>query len=129
MSDVNNVTLIGRLTADPMLKYLPSGSAVVEFSIANNYYVSTKNANEVNYFDVVAFGKTAETISKYLTKGKQIAINGSLRQDRWQDKDTNTTKSRIRITRWIRKRVNLNKKNKLIILRTSYNFLKEVPFY
>lgn len=97
MSDVNNVTLIGRLTADPMLKYLPSGSAVVEFSIANNYYVSTKNANEVNYFDVVAFGKTAETISKYLTKGKQIAINGSLRQDRWQDKDTNTTKSRIRI--------------------------------
>ena len=56
MSDVNNVTLIGRLTADPMLKYLPSGSAVVEFSIANNYYVSTKNANEVNYFDVVAFG-------------------------------------------------------------------------
>ena len=97
MSDINNVTLIGRLTADPMLKYLPSGSAVVEFSIANNYYVSTKNANEVNYFDVVAFGKTAETISKYLTKGKQIAINGSLRQDRWQDKDTNTTKSRIRI--------------------------------
>ena len=68
-TDFNNVTLIGRLTADPVSKYLPSGSAVVEFSIANNYYVSTKNATEVNYFDVVAFGKMAETVSKYLTKG------------------------------------------------------------
>lgn len=96
-SDFNNVTLIGRLTADPVSKYLPSGSAVVEFSIANNYYVSTKNATEVNYFDVVAFGKMAETVSKYLTKGKQVAISGTLRQERWQDKDTNAARSKVRI--------------------------------
>ena len=96
-SDFNNVTLIGRLTADPVSKYLPSGSAVVEFSIANNYYVSTKNATEVNYFDVVVFGKMAETVSKYLTKGKQVAISGTLRQERWQDKDTNAARSKVRI--------------------------------
>ena len=96
-SDLNNIMLIGRLTKDPESKYLPSGSAVVEFSIANNYYVSSKNSNEVNYFDVVAFGKMAETVAKYLTKGKQVAISGTLRQDRWQDKDTNTPRSRIRI--------------------------------
>ena len=96
-SDLNNIMLIGRLTKDPESKYLPSGRAVVEFSIANNYYVSSKNSNEVNYFDVVAFGKMAETVAKYLTKGKQVAISGTLRQDRWQDKDTNTPRSRIRI--------------------------------
>ena len=96
-TDFNNVTLIGRLTADPVSKYLPSGSAVVEFSIANNYYVSTKNATEVNYFDIVAFGKMAETVSKYLTKGKQVAISGTLRQERWQDKDTNAARSKVRI--------------------------------
>lgn len=96
-TDFNNVMLIGRLTADPVAKYLPSGIAVVEFSIANNYYVSSKNTTEVNYFEVVAFDKIAETVSKYLTKGKQIAINGTLRQERWQDKDTNSNRHRIRI--------------------------------
>lgn len=96
-TDLNNVMLIGRLTKDPESKYLPSGMAVVEFSIANNYYMSNKGSNEVNYFDVVAFGKMAETVAKYLTKGKQIAITGTLRQDRWQDKDTNTARSKVRI--------------------------------
>ena len=96
-SDLNNVMLIGRLTKDPESKYLPSGSAVVEFSIANNYYMSSKNSTEVNYFDVVAFGKMAETVAKYLTKGKQVAISGTLRQDRWQDKDTNAARSKVRI--------------------------------
>lgn len=96
-TDLNNVMLIGRLVSDPTQKYLPSGMAVAEFSIANNYYMSSKNSTEVNYFDVVAFGKSAETVAKYLTKGKQIAISGTLRQERWQDKDTNTGRSKIRI--------------------------------
>lgn len=96
-SDLNNVMLIGRLTADPVLKYLPNGSAVAEFSIANNYYVSSKNSTDANFFEIVAFGKMAETVSKYLTKGKQVAITGSLRQDRWQDKDTNSPRSKVRI--------------------------------
>ena len=96
-ADLNNIMLIGRLTKDPESKYLPSGSAVVEFSIANNYYMSNKNSTEVNYFDVVAFGKMAETVAKYLTKGKQVAISGTLRQDRWQDKDTNAPRSKVRI--------------------------------
>lgn len=96
-SDLNNVMLIGRLTADPVQKYLPSGMAVAEFTIANNYYMSSKSSNEVNYFDIVAFGKTAETAAKYLTKGKQVAIMGNLKQDRWQDKDTNSPRSKVRV--------------------------------
>ncbi|WP_304331646.1 single-stranded DNA-binding protein [Brachyspira innocens] len=97
MSDHNIVTLIGRLTADPQRKYTQGGMEIAEFSIANNYYVSTKNTTEVNYFDIVAFGKLAETVSKYLIKGKQVLICGTLRQERWQDKNTNTTKSKVRI--------------------------------
>ena len=97
MSDHNIVTLIGRLTADPQRKYTQGGMEIAEFSIANNYYVSTKNTTEVNYFDIVAFGKLAETANKYLTKGKQVCISGTLRQERWQDKNTNTTKSKVRI--------------------------------
>ena len=97
MSDHNIVTLIGRLTADPQRKYTQGGMEIAEFSIANNYYVITKNTTEVNYFDIVAFGKLAETVSKYLTKGKQVLICGTLRQERWQDKNTNTTKSKVRI--------------------------------
>ena len=97
MSDHNIVTLIGRLTSDPQRKYTQSGMEVAEFSIANNYYVSTKNTTEVNYFDIVAFGKLAETVSKYFIKGKQVLICGTLRQERWQDKNTNTTKSKVRI--------------------------------
>ena len=95
-TDLNSITVIGRLTADPVLKYLNTGNAVVEFSIANNYFIPN-NDKAVNFFDVVAYGKMAETVSKWLTKGKQIAISGSLRQDRWTDKE-GASKSRIRIT-------------------------------
>ena len=97
MSDHNIVTLIGRLTADPQRKYTQGGMEIAEFSIANNYYVSTKNTAEVNYFDILAFGKLAETANKYLTKGKRVAIMGTLRQERWQDKNTNTARSKVRI--------------------------------
>ena len=97
MADHNVVTLIGRLTSDPQRKYTQGGMEIAEFSIANNYYISTKNTTEVNYFDIVAFGKLAETVSKYLIKGKQVLICGTLRQERWQDKNTNTTKSKVRI--------------------------------
>ena len=57
--------------------------------------MSTKNANEVNYFNITAFGKLAETANKYLTKGKQVLISGSLRQERWQDRHTGKTQSRV----------------------------------
>ena len=95
MTDHNGVTLIGRLTADPQRKYTQGGMEIAEFSIANNYYVSTKNTTEVNYFDIVAFDKLAETANKYLTKGKQVLISGSLRQERWQDRHTGKTQSRV----------------------------------
>lgn len=85
-SDLNMVALVGRLTRDAELKYLGSGSAVVNLSIAVNR--SKKEGDqwisEANFFDVTYFGKGAEAVSKYLLKGKQIAVQGSLRQSRWE---------------------------------------------
>lgn len=100
MNDINHVTIIGRLTRDiasdeRAFAYLPNGTARANVSIAVNR--SRKNGDqwvdEVSYFDVTIWGKTAENLKPYLTKGKQIAVEGSLRQDRWQQDGQN--KSRV----------------------------------
>ena len=95
---LNSVNIMGNLTRDPELKYIPSGKGVCSLSIANNR-VYTKNGEkvtEVSYFDVDVWGPAAENCSKYLTKGSGIIVEGRLRQDRWE-KD-GKTQSRVRIT-------------------------------
>jgi single-strand DNA-binding protein len=86
MTDINHVILIGRLTRDAELKYTGGGMAVTKMSIAVNR--SRKNGDqwtdEVNFFDVVLWGKLGETLNKYLIKGKQVAVDGELRQNRWE---------------------------------------------
>lgn len=86
MADVNQVIIIGRLTRDAELKYTSGGYAIGSFSIAVNR--RRKNGDqwveEGNFFDVNLFGKAAETLNQYLVKGKQVAIQGELRQDRWE---------------------------------------------
>ncbi len=85
-TDLNSVVLIGRLTRDAELSYLPSGSAVAKLSIAVNRRrrEGEQWIDEVNYFDVSFFGKSAEGLKPYLLKGKQIAVQGALKQDRWE---------------------------------------------
>lgn len=96
-SDINSVTLVGRLTRDAELSYLQSGTAVAAMSVAVNR--SRKDGeqwvSEVNYFDISYFGKPAETLKQYLTKGKQIAVQGSLKQDRWEKDGQKFSKIRI----------------------------------
>lgn len=86
MTDLNSVALVGRLTRDAELKYTPSGVAISSFSIAVNR--SRRNGDqwieEANFFDINLFGKSAESLKPYLIKGQQVAINGELRQDRWE---------------------------------------------
>jgi len=84
MSDINSVMLIGRLTKDVELKYISTGSAVANFSIAVNDYVKDSD-NYVNFFQIEVWGKMAENCSKYLGKGSQVAIAGKLRQNRWKN--------------------------------------------
>ena len=91
MTDTNHVVLVGRLTKDlgtdeRSFGYVANGQARANISIAVNR--SKKNGDqwidEVNYFDVTIWGKTAENLKPYLTKGKQIIIDGYLKQDRWE---------------------------------------------
>lgn len=85
-TDINSVVLIGRLTRDAELRYSNSGTAICKFSIANSY--SRKQGDswseETSFFDAVLMGRRAEALHKYLVKGKQIGIQGELRQDRWE---------------------------------------------
>lgn len=74
---MNKVVLIGRLTKDPELRFAAgSGTAVSRFTVAVNRQFKR---DETDFINCVAFGKTAETISQYLTKGRQIAVTGSIR--------------------------------------------------
>jgi single-strand DNA-binding protein len=86
MTDLNHVALVGRLTRDAELKYTASNLAVCKFSIANNQRRKRDNTwtDEAHFFDVTLWGKTAESLHRYLVKGKQVAIDGQLRQSRWE---------------------------------------------
>lgn len=86
MADINHVVVVGRLTRDAELKYTNSGYAVSKVSIAVNQRrkVNDQWTDEVSFFDVVIWGKTAESLNSYLLKGKQIGVEGRLRQNRWE---------------------------------------------
>ena len=91
--DINVVVLVGRLTRDCELKSTPQGTSVCRFSIAVNRRKRTGDRweDEVSYFDVVLWGRSAETLNPYLQKGRQVSIEGELRQNRWeQDGKTNS---------------------------------------
>ncbi len=89
MTDVNVVVLVGRLTRNIELKYLTSGTAVGNFSIACSEDVKQgdKWEEKAHFFDCVLWGKRAESLKQYLTKGKQVALGGRLRQETWQNKE------------------------------------------
>jgi single-strand DNA-binding protein len=86
MADINHVVLVGRLTRNAELKYTNNGSAVSKFGIAINQRKKKDDqwVDEAHFFDIVLWGKTAESLNQYLVKGKQVGIEGQLRQDRWE---------------------------------------------
>jgi len=86
MALINSVVLVGHLTRDAEIRYFNNGNAIVKFSIAQNRRkkVGETWQDEAMFFDVSYGGKGAESVHKYLTKGKQVAIQGELRQDRWE---------------------------------------------
>lgn len=86
MTDINRTVLVGRLTRDIEIKRTGAGAAIGIASIAVNRSRKQNGewTDETSFFDVKIFGKTAESLSPYLTKGKQIAVEGFLKQERWQ---------------------------------------------
>jgi len=105
MTDINSITIVGRLTRDlngsdqREYAFTPNGQARANISIAVNR--SRKQGDqwvdEANYFDVTIWGKSAENLLPYLKKGTRVGVEGYLKQDRWQDKTTGQTRSRVSI--------------------------------
>jgi single-strand DNA-binding protein len=97
MADINYVVLVGRLTRDANLKFTGSGLAICEFSLAINRRVRQGDAwtDEAHFFDITLFGKQGEAIAKYMSKGNQIAVEGELRLDRWEQDGQKRSKIKI----------------------------------
>ncbi len=86
----NQITLGGRLSRDPQMKYLPSQTAIAEFGIAINRKWKTQSGEdreEVTFIDCTAYGKTAEVINQHLKKGDSIFVVGRVKFDQWEAKD------------------------------------------
>jgi single-strand DNA-binding protein len=97
---VNKVILIGNLGKDPEVKYTPSGTAVAKFSLATNERYKDKDGNwqdRTEWHNITAWARTAEIAGEYLKKGRTVYIEGRLRTDSWEDKNTKEKKYRTEI--------------------------------
>jgi single-strand DNA-binding protein len=97
VADINSVVLVGRLTRNAELKYTNTGMPVSKISLAINKRRKKDEQwiDEVNYFDVTIWGKTAESLQPYLLKGKQIGVSGELRQSRWEQDGQSRSKVEV----------------------------------
>ena len=98
MASFNKVILLGNLTRDPELRYTPKGTAIAKVGLAVNR-VWTNEAGEkkeeVTFVDVDIFGRTAENVGQYMRKGRPMLVEGRLRLDQWDDKQTGQKRSRL----------------------------------
>lgn len=92
---INQVILMGRLTRDPETRTTPSGKSVTSFSLAVD---RVGQDDQADFFDVTAWEKTGELVQQYLTKGRRCLVQGRLRQDSWDDKETGKKRSRVEVT-------------------------------
>jgi len=97
----NRVILVGRLTRDPELRYLPSGTAVTTFGLATSRTWTDKNTNEkkeeVMFIDITTFSRSAEIVNQYLKKGNKVLVEGRLVLERWTDQNgQNRSKHTVR---------------------------------
>lgn len=98
MASFNKVILVGNLTRDPELRYTPKGMAIAKIGLAVNRKWKSETGElkeEVTFVDVDTFGRTAENVGQYMRKGRPILIEGRLRLDQWDDKQTGQKRSRL----------------------------------
>jgi single-strand DNA-binding protein len=96
MASFNKITIVGYLGRDPELRYTPQGTPVCDFSVATTERRKDKSGDfqdSTTWFKVTFWGRQAEVASQYLSKGKQVYIEGRLSQREWQDRDGNTRTS------------------------------------
>lgn len=97
MSSLNKVYLMGNLTKDPELRYTPSGTAVARLGLAVNrkYTANNETKEETAFIDIDVWGKTAENCERYLSKGSQCLVEGRIKMDKWQDRNTGQKRSKL----------------------------------
>ena len=98
MASFNKVVLVGNLTRDPELRYTPKGTAIAKLGLAVNRVWTNESGEkkeEVTFVDVDVFGRTAENVGQYMRKGRPILIEGRLKLDQWDDKQTGQKKSKL----------------------------------
>jgi single-strand DNA-binding protein len=98
MASFNKVILMGNLTRDPELRYTPKGTAIAKIGLAVNRVWTSESGEkkeEVTFVDIDVFGRTAENVGQYMRKGRPILIEGRLRLDQWDDKQTGQKKSKL----------------------------------
>lgn len=97
MASYNRVVLVGNLTRDVELRFTPQGTAVTDISLAVNERVKRNDqwVEEVNFFDVTLWGRTAEVAGEYLGKGSSLLIEGRLKLDRWEQEGQKRSKIKI----------------------------------
>jgi single-strand DNA-binding protein len=100
MASFNRVILAGNLTRDPELRYTPKGTAIAKLGLAVNRTWKTEtgeNKEEVTFVDVTAFARQAEVIAQYMKKGRPLLIEGRLKLDTWEDKNTHAKQSKLTV--------------------------------
>ena len=101
MANLNKVFLMGNLTRDPELRYTPSGMAVASFGLAVNHRWKDKTSGEmreeVTFVDLDAWGKQAELAGQYLAKGRPLFVEGRLKLDQWEDRETKQKRSKLKV--------------------------------
>ena len=92
---LNHITLMGRLTRDPELRYTQSGTPVASFSLAVDRDFGSRDGGDrqTDFIDIVAWRQTAEFVSKYFAKGRMAVVSGRLQIRDWQDRDGNKRRS------------------------------------
>lgn len=97
MASFNRVVLVGNITRDPELRYIPSGTAVSDITLAVNDRVKRNDqwVEETTFVDVTLWGRTAEVANEYLSKGSPVLIEGRLKLDRWEKDGQKHSKLRV----------------------------------
>jgi single-strand DNA-binding protein len=100
MANFNRVILAGNLTRDPELRYTPKGVAIAKITLAINRTWKTETGetkDEVTFVDVDAFGRQAEVVGQYMKKGRPFLVEGRLKLDQWEDKNTHQKQSKLKV--------------------------------
>ena len=101
MPSFNKVILMGNFTRDPELRFLPNNTAVCDMGLAVNDRYQNKATGQwedrPNFVDCTAFGRTAENISKFFAKGRPIFIEGKLRFEQWEDRQSGQKRSKLKV--------------------------------